>query len=173
MGPQRRSLDGEQAVEARSSTYRIAALLLVLRIHLRDRVFLHPILHYQMSGFRGTFGNPTNDKVVAFIYDRVELLSKSHRKRVMKVIQRMLSDRSNLPTIPDPQFRTRAAQVLKANALDDISNNILIMLSERPSDSITEELRYIKNVQGLQTRLESLAKRYYRLKEKADETTQQ
>lgn len=151
-------------MEACPKPYRIAALLLVPRIHLRYRVFIHPNLLDPMSGFRGTFGNPKDDKVVAFVYDKLEALSKNQRKRVLKIIQRMLLDRARLLEVSDVDFRVRAAKAIKADALSDIHFIAETIIGEIPSNPLPEALKLTRDVLGLESRLENLANRYYRFK---------
>lgn len=117
-----------------------------------------------MSGFRGTFGNPKDDKVVAFVYDKLEALSKNQRKRVLKIIQRMLLDRARLLEVSDVDFRVRAAKAIKADALSDIHFIAETIIGEIPSNPLPEALKLTRDVLGLESRLENLANRYYRFK---------
>ncbi len=101
-----------------------------------------------MSGFRGTFGNAKDDKVLTWIYDRLETMSVRDRHNICKLIQDMIMDRKNLITIEDEAFRERIAHFVKLEALMRIDKLIGKMM---PMDTV-----------GLESRLKNLATRNYR-----------
>jgi hypothetical protein len=101
-----------------------------------------------MSGFRGTFGNAKDDKVLTWIYNHLETMSVRNRHNICKLIQDMIVDRKNLSTIEDDSFRERIANLVKIAALMRIDKLISKMV---PIDTV-----------GLDSRLKNLATRNYR-----------
>lgn len=108
-----------------------------------------------MSGFRGTIGSPKDDRVIAFIYDRIEPLEEQIRNRILFAVQSMQLDRANVNTIPDPKFRKQVTSSLKKESLLRLAKLI---------DSLTKQLpaERSRDIAAIGSRLNNLNKRYYR-----------
>lgn len=77
-----------------------------------------------MSGFRGTIGNPDNDKVIAWIYDKMEFLPIETRRSIFKLIQGMINDSLQVNKIEEISFRYRMALLVRNDFFDRINNRM-------------------------------------------------
>jgi hypothetical protein len=108
-----------------------------------------------MSGFRGTIGSPKEDKVIAFIYDRIEPLEKQTRNRILFAVQSMQLDRTNINTINDLKFRKQVTSSLKKESLLRLAKLIDLLTKQLPVERS-------RDIAAIASRLNNLNKRYYR-----------
>ena len=78
-----------------------------------------------MSGWKNTFGDYANDKVVAYIVDKLEKVDAKKRRAVIKLIQQMARDRAavqslSTKTIEDFRTRNRFARMVEETTQTDI-----------------------------------------------------
>lgn len=114
-----------------------------------------------MSGFRGTIGSPKNDKVIAFIYDRIEHLKEEHRNRILTTVQRMHLEHAQINTIPDLAFRKQVAKLLAKDVTERVNSLIETILFDHPTNPSEEVLEHAYNVLDIKSRLHNLIKRHY------------
>lgn len=97
-----------------------------------------------MSGFRGTIGNPKDDPIAAWFYDKLEGAGPDMVKAIFKFIHSMNWYRNNLTKLEDKAFRENTARLVR----DDFFLKI--------------EQGFLWAEPAMKTRLRNLATRNYR-----------
>lgn len=113
-----------------------------------------------MSGWKNTFGDYANDKVVAYIVDKLEKVDVKRRKPVLKMVQQMVRDRKAIQSLPaktveDVRTAHRFARLVRNSAETDIHLLETAWLTQVPELKGSEVI-------GLASRLRNLCSRNYK-----------